>query len=637
MSKAQKDFQTLAFSVAGLAVMGVLLVMINIIANGSSLMHHLRGDFTADKVYTLSDGSKKILQNLPLEGKEQVQVRYYCSRGKVEMPIFLKSFAKRVDDLLKEYEMAADGKVNIERLNPLPFTNDEDKATLDGIDGQMTQSGNRIYFGIAITFIDQTIALPVLAPQSENTLEYDLTHAIYRVTQPEKATVGVMSSLPIMGSPGNPMMGMQAGGQAPWQFVVELKKNYEVREVDFAVEEIPSDIKILILLHPKDITEATEYAIDQFVVRGGKLIAFVDPVCAVEKQSNPANAMRPQPPGSSTLKNLFEGWGIEFDNSKIVMDMHNPTQMGGGRGQRAESRPAVLSLSNEALDKADITTNALDLLIVPYTGVFTGEPAEGLERTILMRTSSNSMLVDAFKANFGPTALIKDFEASDKQHAIAIKLIGMFNTAFPEGAPSDGAEEDAAPGSDHIASADEPGAVILFGDADMLYNDFWVQKMNFFGQQMMQVVSDNNNLLQNAVEQLSGDSSLIAIRSRTVTSRPFKLIKEAEAEAEKEFRSEMNKLEEDLKETRQKLNDLRRTDKEKGQKFVRSADEEAEIKKFRKKEVEASKKMKELQKQLTAKINFIEIITTWTNILAMPTIVALLGLFLAVARRRIVL
>jgi ABC-type uncharacterized transport system involved in gliding motility auxiliary subunit len=632
MDKGSKNIRTVVFSLVAVLLVLNALIWINVFSSTLTM----RMDFTADKLYTLSTGTRGILTELPLEKNEQVQLRYYCSKGKVEMPVFLKSFSRRVDEQLEEHEKAADGKLEVERLNPLPTNNHEEKAGIDGVEGQMTQTGEIIYLGIAISFLDETLALPTLSPATENTLEYDLARAIYRVTHPERSTVGIMSSLPVMGAPAqNPMMGQR--GTQPWYFVSELQKDYNVREIETTADVIPSDIDTLVMLHVKDITPGTEYAVDQFLMGGGKLVAFVDPISAVDQQNRPQQ-MGPPPESMSTLPRLFDAWGIAFDTDKMLMDNGNAAMFSSRQGMQPEPQPFILALGNKWMDQADITTNSLDQVRIAYAGVFEGAGAEGIERTVLLRSSGESMKVDKSKLMFGNSNIRNDYKASDKEHALAVKLTGRLKSAFPQGPPADVDTEDDEETDEpdnHLAEAAEDSAIILFADADMMFNDLWIRPTrSIFGQTVLQVTADNNNLLQNIVEQLSGSSHLIAIRSRTITSRPFELIDEKRAEAEKERRAEVKKYNEELQETDKKIREMRSAKAGTNQQFVRSAEEDEERLRLNKKRSEAVKTIRKLEKEMYREVDKIEKVVTWTNILAMPAAVFIVGIIFWLFKRR---
>ena len=637
MTRKNNKFKIFLSSTAGLVMMAAMLVAVNMV--GSQL--RFRSDLTQDRLYTLSEGSKAIVSNL----KSRVTIRFYCSRGKTEMPVHLKGFAKRIEDLLSEYEIAGNGKIVVEKYDPKPDSDAEDIASLDGVDGQLLSSGEKIYLGVAITCIDSTIAIPFLSPNNENSLEYDLTRLIYRVTHNDELSIGIMSSLPIMGGRGSPMAFPQTQ-QPSWVLVDELKKDHDIREIEMPTNEIPDDISVLIIIHPKDLSDTALFAVDQFILRGGNLIAFVDPLSVIDAQSSPQQPMMMgQQSNSSTLGKLFDAWGLQFETNKILVDMTYPTEIGGQGGQRQTS-PAVLSLDDRAVNASDIVSGSLDNIIMAYAGVFSGEPIEGLKKTILIKSSNESQVIDSFRAQLPLDSIAKDFESADKAHEIAIRLVGQFKTAFPDGAPEEddpeGEEDERESGSSNESGAEreflveskEKSAVILVGDVDMLSDDFWVRKANFFGQTILQVFGDNNNFLQNSVEQLSGDDSLISIRSRGVTNRPFLVVREMQLEAEKKYKEEISRLEDELSEAQQKINDLQQTKKDQDQRYILSTEQRNELEKMKEKRVQVNKKLKGLRKQLRKDIDSLENRLKFYNIGLMPIVVAFSGIGFAIFKRR---
>ncbi|HJQ64226.1 MAG TPA: GldG family protein, partial [Burkholderiales bacterium] len=374
----KRALETLLYSAGGVIALAVILVAANFLIGA----FNARVDLTQGNVYTLSPGTRAILSKL----EAPVKIRFYYSQGGNTVPVGLKTFAKRVEDLLGEYRAASDGKVVIEKFNPEPDSDAEDSASLDGIDGQMTNSGEKFYLGLSVSFLDQKAAIPVLAPDRERLLEYDITRAISQVSTVKKPVVGVMSALPVLGRPLNPVLKQQP--TEPWVLASELKRVFDVRKVEMETRKIDDDISVLLVIHPRNLSEETEFAIDQFVLRGGKLIAFVDPYAYFDQQPDLQNPFGGQQAGQSMFYNLFKAWGIEVNMGKVVADL----TYASGEGPRL--LPTLLSLNQEALNPDDVVTSQVGTLLVPFSGVFGGKPAEGLTQTVLAHTSKNSMLVD---------------------------------------------------------------------------------------------------------------------------------------------------------------------------------------------------------------------------------------------------
>lgn len=629
----KNQLEQLLFSVAGVIAMFVILVALYVIAGAVKV----RLDLTEEKVYTLSPGTKAILKKLDTP----VEIRFYYTHDSREMPVQLKTFAQRVEDLLNEYRKVSKGNIEIKKFDPRPDTDAEDAANLDGIEGQMINLGDKIYLGLAISQLDAKVTIPFLSPDREKLLEYDISRAISRVITTEKPVIGVMSPLPIFGQ-FNPMM-MRMGQmqrQDPWVFISELRRDFEVKEVEMTVEEIPGDIDVLLVIHPKNITDKALFAIDQFVLKGGKLIGFVDPLSLIDAQSNPqANPMQAAMSGGSHLEKLTKAWGLEFDQNKVVADMNFVTRI--NRGGRAESAPAVLSMTRDGLNADDVVTGQIDSLLVPFAGAFSGTPAEGLTQTVLIDSTKDSQLVERFMAEFSGEQIVKDFSPSGKEYALAVRLSGKFKTAFPDGKPKDATppkegeekKEEKPETGTHLKESAKDGAVILVADADLLYDQFSVQVQEFFGQRIIIPRNGNLNLVQNMVEQMAGDNNLIAVRSRATMTRPFTLVRQMQAQAEERYRNTIKELERSLQETQTRLNELQKAKEEGGQRFILSPEQQAEIEKFRAKQAEVNKELRKQRRNLRKDIDSMENRLKWANIAGMPFLVALSGVALAFVKR----
>ena len=615
--------------------MFVILVAAYVIAG----VVRARFDFTQEKLYTLSAGTKEILKKLDTP----VQIRFYVSQDSRGMPVQLKTYAQRVEDLINEYRKYSKANIELKKFDPKPDSDAEDSANLDGVQGQMlSMGGDKIYLGLAISQLDSKVAIPFLSPDRERLLEYDISRAISSVTTVDKPVVGVMSGLPIFGQAPNPMMAQmgQMQRQEPWVFLGELKKDFEVKQVEMTVDAIPDDLNVLMVVHPKAISDKAQYAIDQFVLKGGKLIAFIDPLSIIDSQNSPpgSNPLQASASAGSTLEKLLGAWGLEFDQNKVATDLNFRTQI--NRGGRAESAPAVLSMTKEGMNADDVITAQTDNLLIPFAGALTGTPAEGLEQTVLIKTTEKSQLVERFMAEFSGQQTEKDFVASGKEHPLAVRLTGKFKTAFPDGEPQDaapgdtGAEPEETPtASDSLKESAEDGVVIVVTDVDMLHDQFSVQIQQFFGQRIVIPRNGNLNLVQNMVEQLAGDSNLIAVRSRATLNRPFTVVRKMQAEAEDRYRTKIKDLEKNLSDTQTRLNELQQS-KESGQRFILSPEQQSEIKRFQEQQVEVNKELRKERRNLRRDIDSLENQLKWANITGMPLLVALSGIFLALLKRK---
>ncbi len=620
----QKSFEILLYSAGGIVAMAVLLVAINLIASEFPA----RADLTQEKIYTLSPGTRAILAKLDTP----VTIRFYCTRNVTPTAesLYLENYARQVEDLLNEYKQAAHGKIVIQKFDPEPDSDAEDSARLDGIVPETLPTGDKFYLGLAVSLLDakQTVAL---SPDRQRLLEYDISRAISRVVQPQKPVVGVMSSLPVFGQQANPMMqeeGQQ--GTPPWELINELNGDYTLRQVPLNTDKIDDDIKVLLVIHPRGITAAGQFAIDQFVLRGGKLIAFLDPLSIADARGQ--NPMMGGPgAGASTLDKLLGAWGVHFDTSKVVADLNFKMQVADQNGQPADA-PAFLEVTSEGINTNDIITSDLTDLWLPYAGAFTGVPAAGLKETVLVKSTKESELVDAMIYDLSGDQIMKNFRASGVAYALAIKLTGKFKTAFPDGPPAEGTNAVSRT-TGFLKESTGDNTVILVGDADMLSDQFALRQVNSIFGNMAVELNDNLSFAQNAVGQMSGNSDLIAMRSRGVENRPFIVIKKMEAAAEMQYQGKIKELQDSLAATEQRLSELQQT-KSQNQRYILSPEQQAQIEAFQKQEAQARSDLKQVQKDLRQDVVSLQTHIEWLNIAAMPALVSVFGLGLAAWKRK---
>ena len=670
-------------SPAGLALLFVALVALNVAFSAVPA----RLDLTQGRVYTLSDGTRQVLSKLDAP----VVVRfYYTQSGDTSVPVALNTFAKRVQDLLGEYVAASGGRLVLERLNPEPDSDAEDAAARDGIDAQVTPNQEKFYLGLAIERRDaakgvaskgdiakgdaakgdaakgdaaksdaakadvakgntakaaNAVAIPVLSPERERLLEYDITRAIAQVMQERRPVIGVMSAIPVFGRPMELMLGRLPTG--PWIAIQELQRNFDVRPVPMESTRIPDDVKVLLVIHPRDLTEAGEYAIDQFVMRGGRLIAFVDPYAYFDQQRNLENPLSGNTASESTFQKLLGAWGYSMPTGKIVADLTLASNQSG------RTMPTLLNVQGDALNKDDLVIGQVGALTLPFPGWFApieGKAVPGLTATVLLRTSPNSMLIDPIIATLTGADAARGFQPSGKANALALRLAGRFPTAFPDGPPKseaiapmplrDGAPADPAPAppapadpAAHLGKATADAQVVLVADIDMLADGVVVQIQESFGQQVRVPINGNLDFLQSLVEAFAGDSQLGSLRSRAAFSRPLTVPLEIAERAQQEYLGAIKELEDDLIQTQDRLQKLQRS-RAPGSAFTPSAEQQAEIDAFQRKSTETKAELKELRRTLRLETDRLELVTKVVNIALMPTVVAFAGLGLFAIRRR---
>jgi ABC-type uncharacterized transport system involved in gliding motility auxiliary subunit len=633
----KKTLETILFSTVGVIVMALILIAFNVITSAV----HQRADLTKEKAFTLSDGTRAILSRLDTP----VKIRFYCTRSDSgsEYSVLLNSYSKKVEDLLAEFKQASKGKLVIEKYDPQPGSDAEDSARLDGVEEQPLPTGEKFYLGLAVSQLDSRQSIPFLSPDRERQLEYDISRAISRVVTPEKPVIGVMSSLPVFGMEANPMM-QQMGqqGQEPWAIVGELKNDFDLKRVEMDTDKIDDSIKLLLVIHPTGISDKAQYAIDQFIMRGGKVVAFLDPQSLVDSRGqNPM--MGQMPAGGSSLDKLLKAWGLQFDTAKVVADRTFKMELGEA-GDTTKEKPVWLMLTPDGINNNDIVTGELDNIWLFSSGAFTGTPAAGLKETVLLKSSKDSQLVDSMMASFGADNILKDFKPSGTEYALAVRLTGKFKTAFPDGKPEDKKEADNAdkkaddksaekkPGNS-LKETKEENSVILVGDADMIYDAYTLRRMNTPFGAIAEPMNANLNFAQNAIEQLSGDNNLIAVRSRAVLNRPFTRVKEMQAKAEASYETKIKELQDSRDETVNRLNELQQQ-KSQNQRYIVSPEQQAEVENLRKKEGEIGKELRTVEKDLRRDVVSLQRRLQWFNIATVPAAVSLAGIALAVYKRK---
>ena len=612
-----------------------LVLIAAVIASANLILSNLplRIDLTGEKLYTLSSGSKAVLGKLD----EDVTLKFYFSASSAEMPMAIKTYATQVKNLLKEYELAGGGRVVLESYDPKPDSDAEEWAQRYGVEPQnVNPFGQPVYFGLVAVCGDREETLAAVSPRSESTLEYDITRLVTRVAWPERPIVGLMTSLKgVLGQQPNQMMMMQGMRPQPgWAAFTELQKDYDLREISAEAESIDDDVKALVVLHPKNLSEKTLFAIDQFVIRGGRLIACVDPMSVMDlmssrQQQNPMMMQQPGGDGPSTLGKLFDAWGIGFDTAKMTCDLAAATKLNAGNG-RAEENPAFLSLDKENMSATDLVVANLTQVMFPFAGSLTWSKTEGLEFEPLITTSADhACLVPRESAQFGMGAMMRDLRPDGVKRTLAARISGTFKTAFPKG-------PDYVEGSTNAAAkvvASGKGAVVVFGDSDFLADQFCVQVMNSIFGQIAQPINDNLVLFSNIIEQYAGREELIGVRSRGKSNRPFVKVDELEAKAMAKWQAKQMAFEEELQATRSRLMALQK-EKTGNDRMILSREQQEEITKLRKAQADTSRQLKNVRKELTSGIDSLGVLLKTINILALPLIIVAFGIFRGIRRRR---
>jgi len=631
MSKqVSKSFLKASGGVAGLLILFAIIIAANVIISRV----RVRVDLTGEKLYTLSEGSKAILAKL----EQPVTLKLFASSSSPAMPPVLKNYARQVEDLLREYVVASNGRITLEKYDPVPDSDAEEWAQKYGLTGQpMDIFGPPVYLGLVAQMGDAEATIPSFDPQAEALLEYTITRLIYRVCHPEKPVVGVISSLQVLGTraPPFPMPGQpKPQSQAPWLIFQDLRDDYTFRELQPSVERIDDDIKTLLVIHPKDLSEKTLYAIDQFVLRGGQLMALLDPLCVAEMETGGGANPFGMPRTSSNLEKLLSAWGVRYDENKVVADMRAISRVRMGDGGRIEESPVWLSLSRANTSAKDVLTSGIESIMLPYAGAFSAESTKDLAVTPLITSSESAGLVNSFSAQLGASTVRSEFHSGGVPLAIAVRLSGTFKTAFPDGAPRDssGSNTNEAPSSAEQSLKEGRSTVILIADADMIYDRFCVQEINFLGARAYQPLNDNAIFFANALEQAAGSSDLVGIRSRGTFARPFEVVLKRQEKAMLQWQEKEKELEARLQETQSRLRELQ-SEKDPKQRFILSEQQKKAIETFRQQEFQIKQDLKMVRKNLRHDIETLGILVNAVNIAAMPAFVVLGGIGFWMRRR----
>ncbi len=618
MSDGKKYFKTHLLSTAGIILLLSALIMVNFVI----ARVNIRWDATQNEIYSLSAGTKQILSDL----KEKVVIKVFYSQNTKNLPLHIKNFTSRVIDFLREYEYYSKGKIKIEIYDPIIDSEEEEWAQKYGISGMDLATGGRFYFGLTAMAADQEATINFIDPAKEKQLEYNITRVISDVQMADKKKILIISSLPVFGQPSSPYpMPGAPKGSPPWLFISELKKTYDVSQLPTGKTEIAKDTDLLIIIHPKKQDIKLLYAIDQFVLAGGRVLAFVDNFCVSDNPRDPAK--------SSSLEKLFGSWGVSMEEKKVLVDFAFATKLRAANN-RVEQNPLWISARQPAFNNDDIITSQLESMLFPLAGAikktkdcpYTYEP--------LIQSSKNSAMIDVQMLNFGVEALRRDFKPTPEVFDLAIKLTGTFKSAFPDGFPREKKSNTSKPVTPPTAlkQGTKEAVIIVVSDADLLFDAYYVSKQNFLGMNISNMFNDNLNFLLNTCELLTGSEALIQIRTRGIFERPFLKVQQLESKAQGRWLEQEQELSRQVEQTNRKLRELER-EKDSSQKFIMSAQQEKEIKKFRDEKIRINKQLKKVRRNLRSEIETLGRYIKFINIFLIPIIICLGGLFFAVFRK----
>jgi ABC-type uncharacterized transport system involved in gliding motility auxiliary subunit len=603
------------YSGAGLLLIALAFLAFNMLA-GLTLTN-ARVDLTEQKLYTISDGTKKILGGID----EPINLYFFYSDKTAKDLVVLRNYARRVEEMLKAYERAADGRIKLHIVDPEPFSEDEDKAAEFGLQAiPLEQGGDQVYFGLAGTnSVDETQIIPFFPLDQEEFLEYEISRLVQTLAKPERPVVGVLSGLQLNG--GFDMASRQP--TPPWMVMEEVRQLFRIESLKGDIDQIPEQVSVLLLVHPKNLPQQTQYAIDQFVLRGGKLLAFVDPW----SEADNGMAMPGEPGGdkSSDLDTLFKAWGLRMLPGKVLGDGANSMSVSMGQDKPPARHAAWLNLPRHSLDQSDVSTGGLENITLATAGIL--EPLEGAKTRFLPLIQSSEYAMPFDVQRFGmladPEELIRELKPTGERYAVAARISGPVQSAFPNGIEGR---------KDGLKAADNVNLIVV-ADTDMLSDRMWVQVQDFFGQRVPQPWADNAGFAINALDNLAGSDALISVRSRGRFSRPFDVVEKLQRDAEVQFREREQELQQRLTDTEQKLASLQQN-QDPAKALELTPEQQATLQQFVQEKLRIRKELREVRFQLNADIEDLGRTLKFINIALVPLVLTLGVLVLWLWRRR---
>lgn len=621
---------------AALGLGAILLLSVNLIA--SIGLKNMKSDLTEDRLFTISEGTREVLRNID----EPITARLYFSRRLAEIAPEQSRYFQRVQALFEQYRDISGGKLRLSVLDPEPFSDAEDRAVAAGLNGvRLNAEGEVGYFGlVASNSTDAQETIPFFSPDREAFLEYDVTKIVYNLANPKKRVVGLMSGLPLDGGEVDTPMGKRP--QRPWLIMSQIRELFEVRDVAQTATSIPSGLDVLMVVQPTGLTEEAAYAIDQYALKGGKVLVFLDPVT----ESNQLAMIKDPGEGRRRLAKVLEGWGVLFNSTQVAADIRHARRVQFGRDQDSVTEfVAWLGLDKRNINPDDVLAAGIEVLNVASSGFFTKVDGATAEVSPILETSADAAVVGAEKMGMGadPLGLLRAYAPGGKKLTLAARISGEGKTAYSSGKPGAASAEvkasedkrsgdktaakagetsDAKPGPDHVATGTINAIVVA--DSDMLADRFWVDRREMMGQEMVMPSAHNAAFVLSALENLSGSNALIALRGRGVNERPFTWVEELRRNAERQFREKEQALEKKLQTAQEELVKLQSSGT--AGSVVLSEKEREAVETFRAQMLETRRELREVKRALRSDIDRLDGWLKFANIALVPLMIAVGGL-----------
>jgi gliding motility-associatede transport system auxiliary component len=613
-------------TLGGGALIALALLFIGLTILFANVLRGWRVDLTQNGLYTTAPGTVKILREL----KEPINLYFFYSEKQVNNLPELKTYGVRVRELLQELAARSNGNLRLSIIDPQPFSDDEDRATELGVRGApVGQEGQSLYFGLAGTnSTDGHQAIEFFDPRKEEFLEYDVMKLVYQLSTPKKPVVGWMSSIPMGGAASmDPRTGEQ---RDPPVMYTQAEELFNVKPVALTATSIDPDVDVLVIVHPKGLSPATQFAIDQYALRGGRILMFVDPVAEADMAgadpSNPMAAMTANK--SSDPGPLLKTWGVDFNPQEVIGDLGHALQVAMRQGDQPVRHLGILGLDQSTFNPKDVVDSGLNSVNVASIGHLSAgqgvqvataaKPCDPKVATpcfeALITSSDQAAPIPAqrFAVLFDPSQLREGFKPTGQRYTLAARISGNVKTAFPNGAPA-----GAPAGGTVLKESAKPLNLIVIADTDLLQDFMWVRVQNFFGQRVPSAIANNGDLVANALDNLGGSSDLISVRGRATFNRPFDRVEALRRNAEDRFRAKEQQLEEELKSTEQKLSQMQSSKEDQGS-MILSPEQEQELERFKQEQVRIRKSLRDVRLQLNEEIQNLRRNLMILNIVVLP-------------------
>jgi ABC-type uncharacterized transport system involved in gliding motility auxiliary subunit len=582
-------------------------------------------DLTQNRLYTISPGTDRILKSI----KEPIDLYFFYSAEAAESIPQIRPYGQRVHDFLQELTQRSDGMIHLHVIDPKPFSVEEDRAAELGVTGTaINDAGTKFYFGLAGTnSTNGQQAIPFFDPGKQRFLEYDVAKLVYQLAHPAKPVVAWLSTLPMTGG-YDPQSGQI---RQPWTIYSQAEQLFDVRPLQPNATSIGPDVRVLVLVDPKNLSPATQFAIDQYALRGGHIIAFVDPVAESDPSGgNPMQAMAAD--RASHMENLLSAWGLDFNPGQVIADRGHALTVAMREGEPPVEHLGILGLGETSLSQSDVITSGLSNVNVATAGYLA--PAKGatikFEPLIQSSADAEPMPAQRFAMLYNPASLLDGFKPTGSRYTIAARITGSVKTAFPDGPPK-GVTLPA--GQRDLKASTKPLNLVVFADTDLLSDYLWVHDEELFGQRLAQAWASNGDMVLNALDNLAGSSDLISVRGRAGFTRPFLRVEALRRAADSRFHAQQQQLQQELQQTEQQLTLLQSKRNDKSALILTPAQQQ-EIEHFEAEKLAIRKQLRAVQAGLVSDIDKLGTELKVIDIIVMPALFALAALLIAAMRRR---